>query len=583
MKKFIAIFLAIIMMTGILASCSSKKNNNISEIKPSTDEGKKTDVVDKTDGSTGAGIVTTTDYNFTPYALKDMTVYPSDDAVLKWTYTGKISGFTQLGHQSFPDYMTQSLFFEGLFGWDAANNTVYPWLCESYEQIDDLTTRIHLTQKAYSNLGDPLVASDVLFTLKFLEESGRVASYISIFNLDACKVIDDYTIDLVTYDPYPWVTLELAGKVFSIAVEKSARTVAYDEATGTWDQEALDFNPVYGTGPYRLVETDKLSYATAERVDNYWAGFLPYYKRVEIICSSDSQAAFMGIEAGDYDYTFNCSATQAIAAEQSPETFKTWYQQTAGNSECLYMNSEFAPLADKAVRQAIALALDYDALVKVALDGLAEPGDNALLPMASNLYSAPDGKDDYNKFDLEAAKKKMAESGYPDGFEVELIYTASIPANAKLAEMVKPMLKELGIEVSLAPQESAVYNTRVQSGDYQFAIAQNTNANPLNSLYHFDPNMSYAIRGWCGADWYDGDKAYLDDLIDKCYHTIDAQEQMKYWTEMTEIIREYVPAIGLVYHYMIRISNPKLVSNNMDSAANPYFAWYYEESYITGK
>ncbi len=288
MKRTLAIVLALLMVFCLFAACGEKKaestKNDAAGTQTGTQTGSNTTTAPTGSGSTSAGTgaagtggateITTNDLNYSWNELRAMNLHPSDKT-MHYAFDSPLQGLTQMGHQSDHGCSMGLLYFEMLLQWDSLNNCIAPCLAKSYEWVDDTTLRLELEQGIKSIAGDPFTASDVLWSYDYQAHCGKLDSYYNIFDLENSKAVDDYTVEFKLKSTYPFLPLDMCAPYFAVGVEKSARDIAFKN--GEWDQLALDWDPSYGTGPYKLLECDEISYMKAERRDDYWA-FAPYYK-----------------------------------------------------------------------------------------------------------------------------------------------------------------------------------------------------------------------------------------------------------------------------------------------------------------
>jgi len=510
-----------------------------------------------------------------------MTVYPSDDAEITQIISYTITALTELGNQNDHSCITWP-FFEPLFNYDTIQNKVAPGLAESWEQIDDVTLRVKLYEGITSIMGDPVTTSDVLWSFNYYNDSGLLPTYYSIIDFEKTKIIDDLTIDIVTKSPYPYLTLDMTCHYFTIGCEKTAKAIAYDEATGTWDQLKMDWNPNYGTGPYKLVDTDETTYFKTERNENYWQGTLPYYKYLNMTVVIDETARGMAVESGDGDFASKLSATSG--ANLADSGFNVWYTSTLGDVIVFRMNTEVEALRNKELRQAIALAIDYEAFCQVAYGGVAIPAYNAMCPSTTEYYTQPDDATNFIRYDLDLAKQKMKESGYADGIDFELLYSTAMPAFGKVAESLQFMLKEIGVNCTLDPMENLASFDKAKQGDFELYISGAQNPNPKINVSRVDPKQSYASQpGWTNPQyWYEGDLNDLQALVDRVYYSTDTEDHMAAWAEIQALTREYVPMFILVQPTIISAGSSDLIGMTFTADGDPNMAWFYPAEYITG-
>ena len=368
MKKTVALVLALTMVLAFLTSCNSTNNSTNNNANPTA-----------SDKSNEKLIHSVAD-------LRKMKVYPSDTASINLSFSFSITALTEFGHQ-LDHAIPHHFFFESLMVWDSVNNKITGGLAESWEWQGDKVLRIHLYKNIKSIAGDPVTAKDVLWSFNYNNDFGLLSTYYKVMDLKNSKVVDDYTLDLALPASYPFLPLDLCAKYFPIGCEKSAKDIAYNATNNKWDQVKLDWNPSYGTGPYKVTTTDQSTWFKMERNEKYWDVVKPYYKYISVTSVGDPNARAMSVESGDYAFASRLSAANADNL-QGNSKFKVWKFSSLGNIMVFRMNSEVQALRNKSLRQAISMAIDYETLCKVVYGGAAEPAYNAMVPTTSEYYVA---------------------------------------------------------------------------------------------------------------------------------------------------------------------------------------------------
>ena len=136
--------------------------------------------------------------------------------------------------------------YETLVRRNSTTGEIEPLIAERWEQIDDLTIRFYIRQDIVDHLGNPFTAHDVYFTV----ERGCASvlkSYVwAPFDFDACKVVNDYTIDIATKEPFAPALQYLCNNGAMMVSQKAV------EAAGSLEEYGR--NPTGGTGPWKFVE-----------------------------------------------------------------------------------------------------------------------------------------------------------------------------------------------------------------------------------------------------------------------------------------------------------------------------------------
>ena len=574
MKKTLALFLALLMIFALFAGCGKKEeakdtgkaasgSGTSSSAKPAAQSGNTIEI--NQIGTTAED----TKWGTSGADVKAVEVHPSDTATIRFTFNEEPLGLTMPGVAFAKAYNQAHIFSDCLVKWDSNLNDIVPNVAKSWEWIDDLTLRMYLEENVKSHAGDPLTASDVIFTFKTSGAITANSQYFEMFDFDKCKAVDDYTVDLVVKAPYPYLVQDLANYgAYALLVEKT-----YNAIGGA---EGAKEDPSAMTGPYKLVKWVPSVCVYAERNEDYW-GIKPYYKYVEEYNVPDTNARAMGIEAGDYDVDPQASSNEVLAAADNPKV-KGWSLNSVGAYSALSLNSDTEPLNVKECRQAISLAIDREALKKIVLSDLGTVTDSVYGPLHP-AYQPWSGKGENNyRFDLEAAKQKLIDAGYPDVFTITCKYRNSAYINSA-AEMLHNMLGQVGIELELMMQESATWYSDMRSGNWNTNLATGGNPNPKRIMSAVNPLSTHnEVTGSAGANW--DETGTVPELITKCLTTVDETERNGYLSEFQDICREYVPIIVLFSRATTVLANPKIEFVGLDIMGTLEYTTPYEAEYL---
>lgn len=515
MKKLIALLLALVMVFALCACGGSKTETPKTETKT---DAPKTET--KTDAPKAEAPAAT--------ALPDQGSgeYEASDETLVVANKGNPTTLCHLTATAVSaNNATLSSMYDRLVDYDYENNDVKPMLAESWERIDDTHVRFHLRKDVVSHAGDPFTASDVIFTVTTGQEGGMLSNYYGMFDLPECKVEDDYTVVLASKTPDPFFLYTLSNTPLAMIVEASTKKDGL---------EAQALNPTAATGPYKFVEWNDGSYVKLERNENYW-GKTPYYKNVEIRIITDASARVMNLESKDIDIALDPDVNSMLALEGNPDF--TIVDLPTTNITTIFMNCSKEPFNDVNLRRAIACAINYEANLKVAVGGRGKITDTNL-PVNSVMYkSQPDSLYHYN---VDKAKEYLAQSNYPNGLTVELLY-AENPIFGKYAEMVQEQLAQIGITLTLTPIASKEFDARISAGEFQMEMINASNPDPNVQMKYYDGRIDFkANRGGCG--FVDAPQELLD-LIDAAKTEIDDAKRAEIFDKLQAMLCDLCPAI----------------------------------------
>lgn len=226
-------------------------------------------------------------------------------------------------------------------------------------------------------------------------------------------------------------------------------------------------NPV-GTGPFRFDRWMKGDRIMLSRNNDYW-GKPVQLKEATFRFIADPTAAFAAVMAGDVDAFPGYPAPETLIQFARDSRFRVINGSTEGET-ILAINNLAGPLADKKVRQAIAHAIDRQAIIDGAMFGYGTPIGTHFAP------HHPDYLDltATSAHDPEKARQLLAEAGYPDGFETTLKLPP--PSYARRGgEIIESQLRAVGIRATITTLEWAQWLEQVFRGkDYGLTIVSHT-------------------------------------------------------------------------------------------------------------
>ena len=367
---------------------------------------------------------------------------------------------------------------------------VTPRLADKWEISPDglnYTFTLHPGVKFAS--GNPVTAEDVRFSWTRLKNlKGNPSFYADV--ITTVQALNDTTVKVTLTDPSPAFLSIVAAPALSVLdsklVKSKGGTDAADADKTDKAKDWLDQNSA-GSGPFIQTSWKPKAEIMLEANPNYWRGKSKLGK-VIIKHVDDPTTVLQMLQRGDADLADNIDP-DLVEQAKADANLNVVIGQTL-NQNYLAMTSSAAlskPLSDKRVRQAIALSIDYDGLIKAILRGYGSRAPS-IIPLG---VLGVDPKMTQGR-DLAKAKTLLKDAGYENGFTVELAY-GSNPTRETIAAKIKNDLKEAGITVNLKPMEQSVYLTDMRAKKLAMAFGGWTPD-------YLDPTMwtdyfSYADRG----------------------------------------------------------------------------------------
>ncbi|ORV21241.1 hypothetical protein AWB99_26925 [Mycolicibacterium confluentis] len=273
--------------------------------------------------------------------------------------------------------------------------------------------------------GSPLSSKDVMYSLKRVMDSGAVASAtLSSIDFDRSEAVDDGTIVFRLNRP--------AGDFPSFFVDPSTSIIK----SGTTEFE----NPV-GTGPFKFKSWTRGDRSIFERNDDYW-GTKAHLDELVIMPMSDETARTNALMSGAVDVSVDVSPTAVSTLEKTGLQLS---RKTGASASNFYLRTDSVPTDNPALREAMALAIDRQKCVDVALQGEGE--------VASDLFgfNFPSFPTDAPKisYDPEKAKSVLAKANISNP-KLTLHLGPGGPGMVECAQVFQESAKAAGITIDIS-------------------------------------------------------------------------------------------------------------------------------------
>lgn len=383
--------------------------------------------------------------------------------------------------------------WDGLIHRDPDTGEYVGNLATSWTWIDDTTLELSLREGVVFHNGEPFSADDVVFTMNYVAdpESG-VNPQRNVAWIKGAEKVDDMTVRILLDAPFPAALEFLAGPV----------VIYPDQYFGEVGPEGMASAPI-GTGPYQLTESVPGELIVLERFADYHADSpkgTPQIDRIEWRTLPEKNTQMAELMSGGVDWLWQVAADQA-------ERISVMNQFVVSNESTMrigYLSfdatdrSGDTPFDDIRVRQAVAHAIDREAIVVNLLKGASAVVHSACFP---SQFGCDTDVTTY-EYDPEKARALLAEAGYPDGFETSF----GAYRNRDYAEAMMSDLAAVGITTSLDYKKYAAMRDQVQAGEvpFQFMTWGSYSINDVSAI------TSHFFKG--GPDDYSRDEALIAAL-----------------------------------------------------------------------
>jgi len=450
---------------------------------------------------------------------------------------------------------TSKQLYNQLITFSATDNTISPSLAKSWHVTRDnkritfyLRKNVQFHHTDYFTPTRSLNADDVLFSFNRILDKSHAFHHVSggkypFFQsvgfselIESIERINEYTVRFTLKRADSSFLANLATD-FSVILSKE-----YAEQLVKSDQlELIDTSPI-GTGPFKLKEYRTSSFIRYAPHDNYWAEKTSLSQLVFDITPSNT-GRLTKLLTGECDIAAYPIAHKKIKSNP----LLSLDQVTAFNIGYLGFNTAKYPFNNKLVRQAVAHAINKQAILDTVYFGDAEAEEaTTILPPSSWAYNQSISKVDYS---IEKAKALLDEANLSDGFTINLwampVQRSYNPDAVTMAKLIQADLKKIGIVVNIISFNWQEFLRRLALGEHQSVLLG-------WSADHPDPdNFFTPLLGCTSAEtgnnrtfWCDQE---FDKLINAALATTDISQRKTLYHQAQQIISEQLPLIPIAH------------------------------------
>ena len=425
------------------------------------------------------------------------------------------------------------------------NLQLTPGLATAWRRLRPTLWSFTLRKGVTFHDGTPFTADDVVFSFNRARGEGSdLGSMVGA--IKEVRKLDDFTVEIETSAPVPI----LPGVITQVYImsrkwcEENKAERPVDRRKGVENAASFKAN---GTGPYRLKERQPGTRTVFVRNARYWGKIEGNVDEVVFTPISADATRVAALLSGDVDLmepvplqdVERLKADAKVKVMQGPELRTIFLGMDQKRDELQSSNVKGKnPFKDKRVRQALYQAIDVEAIKTRVMRGAATPTALMVAPGVNGFVA------DMNKrlpFDPEAAKKLLADAGYPNGFSVGMNCPNDRYVNdAAICQAVAANLARVGVKVNLSVESKITYFPRIlkrESPLYLLGWTPNTYDahNALFSLVHTPEGPA----GTFNLGSYSNPK--VDELIAKIQGETDTEARL---AQMREAMKLHQDDIG---------------------------------------
>jgi len=347
-------------------------------------------------------------------------------------------------------------------------------LAEEWTQVSPLVWRIKVRANVRFHDGSPLTADDVVFSiLRGQQPTSQINNY--AMAVGTPRKIDAMNVELTqkAVDPIFLQHLDSLWIMSKTWCEKNGATKPLDFKAKEESYTSLHTN---GTGPYVLVSRAPGIKTVYKRNPNYWGKIEGNVQDIVFTPIANDATRNAALISGEVDFVLDPAPrdlarlrnTDGVKVIDGPENRVVFIGMDQGRDELLYSSVKGKnPFKDIRVRKALYQAIDIETLRKKLMNGQSFP-TGAMTPSPLGTYNDPE-LERREPYDLAAARRNLADAGYPDGFEVQL----NCPNNRYINDeqiciALAGMWAQLKVRVKVVTEPRATYFPRLEK--YEFSM-----------------------------------------------------------------------------------------------------------------
>lgn len=351
--------------------------------------------------------------------------------------------------------LISNLIYDTLLYRDPQSGKLLPSLATAWRWISPETLELDLRSGVRFHDGETFDADDVVYTFSQVIDPANKTQNLSVTSwIKSVQKTGPMQVRIHANGPAPAALQMLAGPLPIYGKD-------YYSKVGP---AGMHRKPI-GTGPYKVARFVQGDATYFERNDQYWTGGprkLPAIGKIKLRTITDANTQMAEIMAGGVDWIWKLSKDQAKALAAAPDLVV----KGAETMRIGYISMDAAakggknPLQSLAVRQAVAHAINREAIVKQLM------GEGASVihaPCFPKQFGCTQDVRQY-AYDPQKARQLLKEAGYPNGFEI----TLGGYRDRDLAEAMAANLRDVGIKAQLAFLQYGPFLAQQRSGKVPF-------------------------------------------------------------------------------------------------------------------
>jgi peptide/nickel transport system substrate-binding protein len=462
----------------------------------------------------------------------------ADKKVIKFGVNRGAENLDPVTQDANPDIWAFMQIYQQLVRVNVKGDGFEPDLAEKWSSsADGRTWTFNLRKNAHFSNGDPVKASDAVWSLKRARDTKGPWKW-ALEAVEDISAKDDHTVVIHLKEPWAPFLADISLFSNSIMSEKVFKDAKPDDIA----------NKPVGSGPFMLAEWKKGEVLIMKANPHYHEKGIPKTAELHIRYIPDDNSRIIALQSGDVD---GIDYPPFSRIEELRKDAKLEAQLNPSTAVAhLVLNMREAPLSNVKLRQALAYATDRAAIGKAVCYGHCTPA-TTFLPMTTPFFNK--GSKGY-PYDLNKAKQLVKESGVATPITLKLMYRSNDAVHQPTAVALKEMWSKVGVNLELEPLDRATETQRYRANQFQIRVTGWTNDIP-------DPSQlaAYELGFTESESYHSGYKsAEMDTLLAKGMRETNLEKRRQIYYEIQELALRDSPLIWLYYAPYTIALNKKL-------------------------
>jgi peptide/nickel transport system substrate-binding protein len=434
------------------------------------------------------------------------------------------------------------LLFASLVTIDPHSLEVVPDLAEQVEVVAPARYRVRLRAGLRFSDGSALDAQDVAATYRSVVDPKLATRYARTYQRIArVEVVDPLTVIFELTGPHATFLTDLELPI--LRAEDEHRQIG-----------ALGGPAPIGAGPYVLAQREAGLIDLAP--NRHWHRGAPRHPRVRLLVVRDDNTRALRLLAGAADLALNAIPPLLLPLFEKDSRFSIQSAPGVGTTY-IGLNLEADALRDPRVRQAIAHAIDREALIRAKLSGTARLASGWVVPG----HWAHDRALPQYPYDPARARALLREAEQARGARGPLpgltLRCGSDRLRQSIARAIVTMLAGVGLQVELRPSEVATLIADLNRGRFEMTMLEVPEVVEPHVLTWFFGSESVPGAGREGSNRWRLRNRALDEALERGRASIERPARIAAYGEAQRILAEELPVIPLWHADVVAVSGPR--------------------------